>query len=84
MKNRNGFLYVQNLNKQWRLVLPTTLNTEGKNVLEIAIAKAHIATPYHRIEKTMKAITNKLEYQSFSHLVREYIGIYDICHRTKN
>ena len=38
MKNRNRLLYVQRLNKQWRLVLPRTFDAEGKNFLEIGIA----------------------------------------------
>ena len=46
MKHRNGFLHVQNLNKQWRLVLPSTFNAKGKNFLEIAIAEAYAATAY--------------------------------------
>ena len=83
MKDRNRFLYVQNLNKQWRLVLPSTFNMEGKNFLEIAIAENHAATARGRIEKTMKALTDKFECQSFSCVVREYVGSCDICHRTK-
>ena len=83
MKYRNGFLYVQNLNKQQRLVLPSTFNAEGKNFLEIAIAEAHAATAHGGIEKTMKALTDKFECQSFSLLVREYVGSCDICQRTK-
>ena len=46
MNNRNGFLYVQNLNKQCTLVLPRTFNVEGKNFLHIAIAEAHAATTH--------------------------------------
>ena len=83
MKHRNGFLYVQNLNKQWRLVLPSTFNAKGKNFIEIAIAEAHTATAHDRIQKTMKALTDKFEYQSVSPLVREYVRSCDMCHRTK-
>ena len=83
MKDRNGFLDVEKLNKQWRLVLPSTFNAEGKNFLEIAIAKPHAATARGGIENTMKALTNKFEYQSFSRPVREYVGSCDICSRTK-
>ena len=82
MKHRNGFLYFQNLNKQWRLVLPSTFNAEGKNFLEIAIAKVYAATAYGRIEKTMKARTDKFECESFSRLVGENVGTCDICQRT--
>ena len=53
MKHRNRFLYSQNLNKQWRLVLPSTFNAEGKNFLEIAIVEAHAATAHGGIEKRM-------------------------------
>ena len=83
MKDRNRFLYVQNLNKQWRLVLPSTFNAEGKNFLEIAITQAHAATAHGAIEKTMKARTDKFESQSFSRLVREYVGSCNICQSTK-
>ena len=83
MKHRNGFRYVQNLNKQWRLVLPSTFNAKGKNLLEIAITEAHAATAHGRIEKTMKALTDKFAYLSFSRLVKEYVGSCNICQRTK-
>ena len=83
MKDRTGFLYVQNLNKQWRLVLPSTFNVEGKNFLEIAISEAHATTAHVRIQKTMKALTDKFEYQSFSCHVREYVGSCDICQSTQ-
>ena len=66
-----------------RLVLPSTFNVEGKNFLEIAIAKAHAATTHSRIEKTMKALTAKLECQSLSCLIRECGGGCDICQRFK-
>ena len=62
MKYRNGFLWVQNLNKQWRLDLPSTFNREGKNFLEIVITKGHAATTHSGIQKTMKAPTDKFEY----------------------
>ena len=83
MKHRNGYLYVQYLNKQWRLGLPSTVNAESKNLLEIAIAEAHAATAYSVIEKTMKCLTDKFECQSFSRLIREYVGSCDICQRMK-
>ena len=62
MKHRNGFLYVQNLNRQWRLVFPSTFNAEAKIFLEIAIVKEHAATAHDVIEKIKKALTDKLEY----------------------
>ena len=83
MKHRNVFLCLQNLNKQWRLVLPSTFNVEGKNFLEIAKAEAHAVTAYGGIEKTIKALTDIFECQSFSHLVGEYVRSCDICQRTK-
>ena len=83
MNHRNGFLYVHNLNKQWRLVLSSTFSVEGKNLLQIANAEAHAATVHVGIEKTIKALNDKFESQSFSSLVREYVGSCDICQRTK-
>ena len=59
MKARHRLLYVQKLNKEWRLVLTSTFNTDGNNFLEIAIPKAYAATADSRIEKTIKALTNK-------------------------
>ena len=53
MKDRNEFLCLQNLNKQWRLVLCSTFNAEGKKLLEIAIAKAYVVTTHAGIEKTI-------------------------------
>ena len=63
--------------------MPSTFNAEGKNFLEIAIAEAHTATAHGGIKKTIKAITDKFECQSFSRLVRKYVGSCDICQRTK-
>ena len=61
MKDRNGFLYVQNLNKPGRLILRMTCNTEAKNFLQIAIVEAHAATAHKMIQKTIKALTDKFE-----------------------
>ena len=83
MKDRNGLRYVQNINKQCRLILPSTCNAEGKNFLEITIAEAYAATAHGRIEKTIKALTDKFDCQFFSLLVREYVGTCNICKRTK-
>ena len=83
MKHRNRFLYVQNLNKQWRLVLPSTFNMEVKNFLEIAIAEPHAATAHGGIEKIPKALTHKFKCQSFACLVREYVGRCNVCQSTK-
>ena len=46
MKNRNEFLYLWNLNRQWVLILPSTFIAEGKNFLKIVLAKAHVETVY--------------------------------------
>ena len=83
MRYRNGFLYVYNLNKEWKLVLPSTFNAEGKNFMELAIVKAHAATTHVGIEKTMKALTDKFECQPVFRLVGKYVGHYDICQGTK-
>jgi len=80
---KNGFLYAKNKDKEWRLVLPSTFKFDGKNYLELAIAEAHEATAHGGIEKTMKALTDKFECQSFSKVVKEYIASCDTCQRTK-
>ena len=56
---------------------------EAKNFLEIAIAEAHAVTAHVGIEKTMKVLSDKFEYQSFSCLIKEHVGSCDICQRTK-
>ena len=81
--HRNRYLDVQNLDKQWRLVLPETLNVEVKNLLEIEIAEGHAGTANSGIEKTMKTATNKFECLSFSQLVKQYVESCNICQRTK-
>ena len=83
IKYRNGFLYVQKLNKQGRLILPSIFYAEGKNFLEIAIGEAYAATTHGGIEKTMIPLTDKFECQSFYCLVKEYVGSCDIFQRTK-
>ena len=83
MTYRNGFQHVYNLNKEWRLVLPSTFITEGKNFLEIAIAEAHVATVHCIIKKTRKALTDKFECLYFSCLARHYVRGRAICDGTK-
>ena len=46
MKDQNGFLHDQKLNKQQRVILRSTFHTEVKNFPEIAIAEVHTATAY--------------------------------------
>ena len=53
IQHRNGFLYIHNLKKQLRLVLPTTFNVKSKNFLEIAFAEAHVTTAHGGIWKTI-------------------------------
>ena len=83
IEHRNGFLYVQNLNEQWWLILPRTFNAEGKNLLEIAIAQAHTETAHGGIKQTMKALTDKFEYRYYFRLVKQYVKSCNICQRTK-
>jgi len=37
----NGFLYKKNEKGEWRLLLPSAFNINGKNYLEDAIKEAH-------------------------------------------
>ena len=83
MKHTNRFLYVQNMKQEWSLVLPGTFNVKGKNFLEIVIMDSHAATAHGRIEKTMNALTDKVECQSFSQLVKKYVASCDIYQGTK-
>lgn len=70
------------MNKQWRLVAPSTFNAEGKKYLEIAIVKEHEATAHGGMEKSMKGLTDKFEFHCFFCLVKEYVRSSDICQRT--
>ena len=83
MKQRNGFLYVQNLTKQWRLVPTSLLDVEGKKLLEIAIVQVHAVTAHGGMQKTKKAISDKFEHMFFACLVRENIGSGEICQSIK-
>jgi len=79
---KDGFLYCGPDN-QWKLVLPTSFDYNGKNFLEIAIQEAYDARAHVGIEKTMKALTDKFMCQSFSTLVKDYVNSCDTCQRTK-
>ena len=81
MKNRNGFLYGQNLNKQWTLVMPSAYNAGGKNFLEIEIAEAYAATAHAGIVKTIQHQTDMLKWQSCSRRISECVGSCNIYHR---
>ena len=79
----NGFLYKKNEKGEWRLVLPSTFNMNGKNYLEDAIKEAHDATAHGGVEKTLKWLTDKFICQPFSRLVKESVASCDTCQRTK-
>jgi len=49
----NGFLYKKSEKEEWRLVLPSMFDINGKNYLEAAIKKAHDATAHGGVEKTL-------------------------------
>jgi len=79
----NGFLYKKNEKGEWRLVLPSTFDMNGKNYLEDANKEAHDAMPHGRVEKTLKWLTDKFICQPFSRLVKECVASCDTCQRTK-
>ena len=68
---------------QWRLLLASTFNADSKNCLVIAIVTIHAATAYSGIKKTMKALTDKFESQSFSSVMREYVWRCNSCYWMK-
>jgi len=59
VRKDNLFLYKKNEKGEWRLVLPSTFNMNGKNYLEDAIKEAHNATAHGGVEKTLKWLTDK-------------------------
>jgi len=79
----NGFLYKKNEKGEWRLVLPSTFDMNGKNYLEDAIKEAHDAMAHGRGEKTLKLLTDEFICQLFSSLVKEYVASCFTCQRTK-
>ena len=83
MKHRNGFLYLGNLNKQWRLILRSALNAEGNNFFEVTFAIGYGTTVGGEMDNTMKALTDKFKCQYFACLVRKYVRSGDIFQRTK-
>jgi len=46
----NGFLYEKNKKGEWRLVLPTTFDMNGKNYLEATIKEAYDAMVHGGVE----------------------------------
>ena len=84
MQDIKRFLHVQNINKNQRLVLPSTFNTKGQIFLEIAFTEPHAASAHKGIDKSIQALTDKFEYQSFSQVVKESVGSWNICERTKD
>jgi len=79
---QDGFLYCKP-DTQWKLVLPTSFDHNSKNFLQIAIQEAQDATAHGGFETTMKALTDKFMYQSFSTLVKDFVSSCDACQRTK-
>jgi len=79
----NGFLYKKNEEGEWRLVLPSTFELNGKNYLKAAIKEAHIATAYGGFEKTLKCLTDKFICQPFSRLVKDYMASCNTCQGKK-
>jgi len=79
----NGFLYKKNEKGEWRLVLPSTCDMNGKNYLEDAIKEAHDGTAHGGVEKTLKCVIEKFICQPFPRLVKEYVASCDTCQRTK-
>jgi len=49
----NGFLYQKNEKGQWRLVLSSTFDMNGRNYVQDVIKEAHDATAHDRVEKTL-------------------------------
>jgi len=79
----NRFLYKKNEKGEWRLVLPSTFDMNGKNYLEDVIKEAHHTTAHGRVEKRVKWLTDKFICQPFSSLVKEYVASCDTCQQTK-
>ena len=71
VSRKKGLLYKKNEKGEWRLVLPSMFDMNGKNYLEDAIKEAHDATAHGEVEKTLKGLTDKFIYQTFSRLVKE-------------
>jgi len=54
-----GFLYKKKEKGEWRLVLASTFEMNGKKYLEAIIKQAHDATAHAGVEKTLKWWTDK-------------------------
>jgi len=83
VSKNNGFLYKKNEKGEWRLVLPSTYDMNGKNYLEDVIKEAHDATAHGGVEKTLKWLPDKFICQPFLRLIKEYIASCDTCQWTK-
>jgi len=79
----NEFLYKENEKGEWRLVLPSTFDMNGKNYLEATIKEALDATAHGGVEKTLKWFTNKFICQPLPRLVKEYVASCETCQWTK-
>jgi len=74
----NRFLYERNESGEWRLVLISTFDLNGKDYLEGGIKGDQDVTVHGGVEKTLKWLTDKYSYQLFTRLVEEYMPRYDI------
>jgi len=72
-------LYKKNEKGEWRLVLPSTFDMNGKNYLEAAIKEAHDATAHRGVEKTLKWFPDKFICQPFARLSKKYVPSCDTC-----
>jgi len=70
-------LYKKNEKVEWRLVLASTFDMNGKNYLEDAIKEAHDTTGHGGVKKTLKWLTDKFICQLFSRVVKQYVASYD-------
>jgi len=79
----NGFLHKKHEKGEWRLILRTKFDMNGKNYLEATIKEAHEATGPGRVEKILKLLTDNINCQPFSRLDKEYVVSCNTCQQTK-
>jgi len=78
----NGFLGKENKKGEWRLVLPSTYDMNGKNYLEGIIKEVYDVMVHNRVEKMSKWLPDKFICQLFSRLIKEYIVSCNTCQWT--
>jgi len=83
VRKDNGFLYKKNEKGEWRLVLLSTFDMNGKNYPAHIIKEAHYATTHGGLEKKLKCLADKYISQLFSRLVKQYVTSCETCQRTK-